>query len=44
VQNYSQPIHSARQKDYTLNQWVTRFAQDSFRVSNDLTLDLGLPV
>jgi len=43
VQNYSQPITFGTTKDYTLNQWLaTVFAQDSFRVSNDLTLDLGL--
>jgi len=43
VQNYSQPITFGSTKDYTLNQWLgTAFAQDSFRVNNDLTLDLGL--
>jgi hypothetical protein len=43
VQNYSQPITFGTTKDYTLNQWMgAAFAQDTFRVSNDLTLDLGL--
>jgi hypothetical protein len=43
VQNYSQPITFGTTKDYELNQWLgVAFAQDSFRVNNDLTLDLGL--
>ena len=42
VQNYTQPI-SFGISSYDLNQWLTAvFAQDSFRVNNDLTLDLGL--
>jgi hypothetical protein len=42
VQQYSQPI-SYGVTDYELDQWLlTGFAQDSFRVSDDLTLDLGL--
>jgi hypothetical protein len=42
VQNYTQPI-SYGITDYHLNQWlVAGFAQDSVRVGNDLTLDLGL--
>jgi hypothetical protein len=42
VQNYTQPI-SYGITDYNLNQWlVAGFAQDSVRVGNDLTLDLGL--
>ncbi len=42
VQNYTQPI-SYGITNYNLNQWlVAGFAQDSLRVNNDLTLDLGL--
>lgn len=42
VQQYSQPI-SYGVTDYKLGQWLlTGFAQDSFRVSDGLTLDLGL--
>jgi len=42
VQNYTQPI-SYGITTYTLNQWlVGAFAQDNVRVSDDLTLDLGL--
>ena len=42
VQNYTQPI-SFGISSYELDQWLIGvFAQDSFRVSNDLTLDLGL--
>ncbi|HEX8029778.1 MAG TPA: carboxypeptidase regulatory-like domain-containing protein [Vicinamibacterales bacterium] len=42
VQQYSQPV-SYGVTDYKLNQWlITGYAQDSFHVSNDLTLDLGL--
>jgi carboxypeptidase family protein/TonB-dependent receptor-like protein len=42
VQNYTQPI-SYGITSYTLDQWlVAGFAQDSIRVSKDLTLDLGL--
>jgi len=42
VQNYTQPI-SFGITSYTLNQWlVAAFAQDTVRVGDDLTLDLGL--
>ncbi len=42
VQQYSQPI-SFGVSTYDLTQWLyTGFAQDSFRATNDLTLDLGL--
>ena len=42
VQNYSQPINFGIDS-YDLNQWLlVGFIQDSFRVSHDLTLDLGL--
>jgi carboxypeptidase family protein/TonB-dependent receptor-like protein len=42
VQNYTQPI-SFGISSYELDQWLTAlFAQDTFRVNNDLTLDLGL--
>jgi hypothetical protein len=42
VQNYTQPI-SYGITTYNLNQWlIAGFAQDSIRVNNDLTLDLGL--
>jgi hypothetical protein len=42
VQNYTQPI-SYGVTNYTLNQWLAAaFAQDSIRIGNDLTLDLGL--
>ena len=42
VQQYTQPI-SYGVTSYELNQWLlTGYAQDSFRVSDDLTLDLGL--
>ncbi|MGH9139652.1 MAG: hypothetical protein ACRD2I_00770, partial [Vicinamibacterales bacterium] len=42
VQNYTQPI-SYGITNYNLNQWlVAGFTQDSLRVNNDLTLDLGL--
>jgi hypothetical protein len=42
VQNYSQPVNYGP-IDYKVTQWlVAGFAQDTFRVSNDLTLDLGL--
>jgi hypothetical protein len=42
VQQYSQPI-SYGVTDYELSQWLlTGFAQDSYRVTDDLTLDLGL--
>ena len=42
VQQYSQPI-SYGVTDYELTQWLlTGFAQDSFRVTDDLTVDLGL--
>jgi len=42
VQQYTQPI-SYGITTYKLNQWLAAgFAQDSIRVNNDLTLDLGL--
>ena len=42
VQQYTQPI-SYGVTSYELNQWLlTGYAQDSFRVTDDLTLDLGL--
>ena len=42
VQQYTQPI-SYGVTTYKLNQWLMAgFAQDSVRVNNDLTLDLGL--
>ena len=42
VQNYTQPI-SYGITTYNLNQWLgAAFAQESIRVGNDLTLDLGL--
>jgi carboxypeptidase family protein/TonB-dependent receptor-like protein len=42
VQQYSQPI-SYGITNYNLKQWITvLYAQDNFRVSDDLTLDLGL--
>jgi hypothetical protein len=42
VQQYTQPINYGVD-DYELGQWLlTGFAQDSFRASDDLTLDLGL--
>jgi len=42
VQQYAQPI-SYEVTSYELSQWLlTGYAQDSFRVSDDLTLDLGL--
>src|SRR5262245_5843017 len=42
VQQYSQPV-SYGITNYDLKQWMTvLYAQDSFRVRDDLTLDLGL--
>jgi hypothetical protein len=42
VQSYTQPI-SYGITTYNLNQWlIAGFAQDSIRVNNDLTLDLGV--
>jgi Carboxypeptidase regulatory-like domain/TonB dependent receptor len=42
VQSYSQPINFGI-SSYDLPQWLlTGFVQDSFRVSNNFTLDLGL--
>jgi len=42
VQNYTQPIDFGIDS-YELKQWLyTGFVQDSFRVTSDLTLDLGL--
>ena len=42
VQQYTQPI-SYGVTSYELNQWlITGYAQDSFHVNDDLTLDLGL--
>jgi hypothetical protein len=43
VQNYSQPFSFGAPAEYRLRQWLgVAFAQDKFRVTNDLTLDLGL--
>lgn len=43
VLTYAQPYSFGAPQSYTLNQWLGAvFAQDSFRVRNDLTLDLGL--
>jgi len=42
VQQYTQPI-SYGITSYELNQWlISGYAQDNFRVNNNLTLDLGL--
>jgi hypothetical protein len=42
VQNYSQPINYGP-IDYDVTQWlIAGFAQDTYRVTSDLTLDLGL--
>lgn len=42
VQQYTQPI-SHGVTSYELNQWLlTGYAQDSLRISDDLTLDLGV--
>jgi hypothetical protein len=42
VQQYSQPV-SYGTTSYELNQWMSvAFVQDRFRVTDDLTLDLGL--
>jgi hypothetical protein len=42
VQNYTQPINFGI-SSYDLSQWLlTGFVQDSFRVSQNLTLDFGL--
>lgn len=42
VQNYQQPINFGIDR-YDISQWlITGFVQDNFRVSKDLTLDLGL--
>jgi hypothetical protein len=42
VQNYTEPI-SYGVTSYELSQWMSAvFIQDSYRVRNDLTLDLGL--
>ncbi len=42
VQQYTQPVNYGVDS-YDLGQWLlTGYAQDSFRVSSDLTLDLGL--
>jgi len=42
VQQYSQPV-SYGVTSYQLKQWMPAvFAQDSFRASNDLTIDIGL--
>jgi Carboxypeptidase regulatory-like domain/TonB dependent receptor-like, beta-barrel len=42
VQHYTQPI-SYGVSSYNLKQWMSvLYAQDNFRVSDDLTLDLGL--
>jgi hypothetical protein len=43
VQSYSQPYSFGAPQSYTLNQWLgAAFAQDSYRVSSNVTLDLGL--
>jgi hypothetical protein len=43
VQNYSQPYSLGKPAAYKLNQWLgVAFAQDKYRVTSDLTLDLGL--
>jgi hypothetical protein len=43
VQNYSQPFSFGAPAAYTLNQWLAiAFAQDHVRVSDNLTLDLGV--
>jgi hypothetical protein len=43
VQNYSQPYSLGAPASYTLNQWLGDvFVQDKWRVTNDLTVDLGL--
>ena len=37
------PFSFGAPASYTLNQWLgVAFAQDTYRVNNDLTLDLGL--
>jgi hypothetical protein len=42
VQQYSQPLTFGN-VGYTMKQWMTvLFVQDSFRVTNDLTIDAGL--
>jgi outer membrane receptor protein involved in Fe transport len=42
VQQYTQPI-SYGISSYNLKQWMSvLYAQDNFRVSDDLTLDLGI--
>lgn len=42
VQNYTQPIDFGI-NTFELNQWLTSvYAQDTYRVNTDLTLDLGL--
>src|SRR6185369_7612433 len=42
VQQYTQPI-SYGITSYELNQWlISGYAQDNFRINNNLTLDLGL--
>jgi Carboxypeptidase regulatory-like domain len=43
VQNYSQPYSLGKPAAYKLNQWLAlAFVQDKYRVTSDLTLDLGL--
>ena len=43
VQNYTQPYTLGQPAAYKLNQWLgVAFAQDKYRVTSDLTLDLGL--
>ncbi|MFT3745018.1 MAG: TonB-dependent receptor [Pyrinomonadaceae bacterium] len=42
VQNYQQPINFGIDR-YDISQWlITGFVQDNFRVSKDLTIDMGL--
>ncbi|HXT69263.1 MAG TPA: TonB-dependent receptor [Vicinamibacterales bacterium] len=43
LRQYTLPLTYGAPVGYTLNQWLgAGFVQDSFRVNNDLTLDLGL--
>lgn len=43
VQNYSQPFSFGAPAEYRLEQWLGMgFAQDKFRATGNLTLDLGL--
>lgn len=43
VQSYTQPFSFGAPNAYTLNEWLgAAFVQDTYRATNDLTLDLGL--